>query len=136
LRGASLGAVDDLRLFALLREPSIDGIEEAAEVVDLRWRSCRIDQPLLNAGGAQYALERPRKPAPEGVLMAWAREWAKEGVAVDRRELLPPEGFLALPRRCGWLSIRVVVDRPAKEDEPVETTRGCVRAARRSCTLP
>jgi len=28
-------------------------------------------------------LERPRKAAPEEVLKSWAREWAKEGVAVD-----------------------------------------------------
>ena len=44
-------------------------------------------------------LERPRKPAPEEVLMSWAKEWAKEGVAVDWRKLMPPEGFLVLPRR-------------------------------------
>ncbi len=31
--------------------------------------------------------------------MAWAREWAKEGVAVDWEKLLPPRGFIALPRR-------------------------------------
>jgi len=35
-------------------------------------------------------LERPKKPAPEEVLMRWAREWAKEGVAVEWRKLLPP----------------------------------------------
>jgi hypothetical protein len=34
-------------------------------------------------------VERPRKVAPEGVLMRWATEWAKEGVAVDWRKLLP-----------------------------------------------
>jgi hypothetical protein len=28
-------------------------------------------------------VSRPRKPAPEEVLMAWAREWAKEDVKVD-----------------------------------------------------
>ena len=28
-------------------------------------------------------LQRPKKPAPEEVLKSWAREWAKEGVAVD-----------------------------------------------------
>jgi putative transposase len=44
-------------------------------------------------------VERPKKPAPEEVLMAWAREWAKEGVAVDWQKLLPPKGFLVLPRR-------------------------------------
>src|SRR5918995_935239 len=44
-------------------------------------------------------VERPRKPAPEEVLMAWAEQWAKEGVAVDWEKLLPPRGFIALPRR-------------------------------------
>jgi transposase len=44
-------------------------------------------------------VERPRKPAPKEVLMAWAREWAKEGVQVDWQKLLPPEGFQVLPRR-------------------------------------
>jgi putative transposase len=44
-------------------------------------------------------VERPKKPAPEEVLMRWAREWAKEGVAVDWRKLLPPKGFQVLPRR-------------------------------------
>ncbi len=51
-------------------------------------------------------VERPRKPAPEEVLMSWAKEWAKEGVAVDWRKLMPPEGFLVLPRRGGWWSVR------------------------------
>jgi transposase len=36
-------------------------------------------------------VERPKRPAPERVLMAWAREWAKEGVAVDWWRLLPPK---------------------------------------------
>jgi putative transposase len=44
-------------------------------------------------------VERPRKPAPKEVLMAWAREWAKEGVKVDWQKLLPPEGFQVLPSR-------------------------------------
>ena len=55
-----------------------------------------VEKPL---GWSVDLLERPRKPAPEGVLMRWAREWAKEGVAVDWQELLPPKGFLVLPRR-------------------------------------
>jgi putative transposase len=36
--------------------------------------------------------------------MAWAREWAKEGVAVDWQKLLPSEGFQVLPRR--WVEER------------------------------
>jgi hypothetical protein len=43
-------------------------------------------------------------------LMAWAEQWAKEGVAVGWEKLLPPRGFIALPRRWvvertfAWLS--------------------------------
>jgi putative transposase len=44
-------------------------------------------------------VERPRKPAPKDVLMAWARAWAKEGVALDWPKLMPPQGFVVLPRR-------------------------------------
>ena len=51
-------------------------------------------------------VERPRKPAPEEVLMRWAKEWAKEGVAVDWQELLPPKGFLVLPSR--WVVERTL----------------------------
>jgi putative transposase len=51
-------------------------------------------------------VERPRKPAPREVLMRWAEEWAKEGVAVDWRKLLPPEGFVVLPRR--WVVERTL----------------------------
>ena len=42
---------------------------------------------------------RERKPAPKEVLIAWAREWAKEGVRVDWEKLLPAQGFQVLPRR-------------------------------------
>ena len=31
--------------------------------------------------------------------MAWAREWAKEGVKVNWQKLMPPQGFVDLPRR-------------------------------------
>ena len=44
-------------------------------------------------------VERPRKPAPKEVLMAWAEQWLHEGVVVDWQKLLPPKGFVVLPRR-------------------------------------
>jgi len=50
-------------------------------------------------GWSAQLVERPRKPTPKEVLMAWAREWTKEGVKVDWEKLLPPEGFRVLPRR-------------------------------------
>jgi putative transposase len=44
-------------------------------------------------------VERPRKPASKEVLMAWAEQWLHEGVVVDWEKLLPPKGFVTLPRR-------------------------------------
>ena len=44
-------------------------------------------------------VERPRKPAPKEVLMRWAEQWSHEGVVVDWEKLLPPKGFVVLPRR-------------------------------------
>jgi putative transposase len=35
-------------------------------------------------------VERPRKPAPEEVLMAWAKEWAKEGLGRRLEEAIAP----------------------------------------------
>jgi putative transposase len=61
-------------------------------------------------GWSVQIVGRPRKPAPEEVLMAWAKEWAKEGVKIDWQKLMPPQGFVVLPRRWvvertfSWLS--------------------------------
>ena len=57
-------------------------------------------------GWSVELVERPKKPAPDGVLMKWAREWAKEGVRVNWQKLLPPKGYLVLPRR--WVVERTL----------------------------
>jgi len=57
-------------------------------------------------GWSVELVERPQKPAPEEVLMRWAKEWAKEDVAVDLQKLLPPKGFVVLPRR--WVVERTL----------------------------
>jgi putative transposase len=44
-------------------------------------------------------VRRPPKPAPEKVMIAWAREWHGAGRKVDWRRLVPPRGYVALPRR-------------------------------------
>jgi putative transposase len=44
-------------------------------------------------------VRRPSKPVPEKVARTWAAEWAKEGQKVDWQRLMPPRGFVALPRR-------------------------------------
>jgi putative transposase len=44
-------------------------------------------------------VQRPPKPAPKDVLMAWAEQWTNEGVTVEWERMLPPQGFQVLPRR-------------------------------------
>lgn len=51
-------------------------------------------------------VERPKKPAPQEVLMAWAREWAKEGVALDWQKFMPQQGLVVLPGR--WVVERTI----------------------------
>jgi transposase len=51
-------------------------------------------------------VERQKKPAPEEVQMRWAKEWERDGVSADWRELLPPRGFIVLPRR--WVVERTI----------------------------
>ena len=55
-------------------------------------------------------VRKPAKPIPEKVAKVWAQEWAKEGLKVDWQRLMPPRGYVALPRRWvvertfSWLS--------------------------------
>ncbi len=44
-------------------------------------------------------VRKPPKPVPEDVAKVWAREWAKEGKKIDWRRLMPPRGYVPLPRR-------------------------------------
>jgi hypothetical protein len=48
--------------------------------------------------------------------MAWAQQWAKEGVRVDWQKLLPPKGFQVLPRRLGCRE-NICVDLSQPQDE-------------------
>ena len=47
-------------------------------------------------------IRRPQKPVPEEVARNWATEWAKEGKKVDWQKLMPPRGFVVLPRPGSW----------------------------------
>jgi putative transposase len=44
-------------------------------------------------------VRKPPKPVPEKIAKIWAEEWAKEGKKIDWQRLMPPRGFLVLPRR-------------------------------------
>ena len=73
-------------------------------------------------GWSVDVVEPPRKPAPKDVLMAWAREWAKEGVKVEWEHLLPPKGFVVLPRR--WVVERTIawIDQNRRMSKDYERT--------------
>ncbi len=58
-----------------------------------RW----VEEEVL--GLSVEIVRRPPKPIPEKVAKVWAQEWAKEGREVDWQRLMPPKGFVALPRR-------------------------------------
>jgi putative transposase len=66
---------------------------------------------------------KPRKPLPEEVAKRWAEEWAKEGKEVDWQRLMPPKGFLVLPRR--W-----VVERTFEPSRGSATTGGWPKTTR------
>jgi putative transposase len=51
-------------------------------------------------GWTAEIVRHPPKPAPEEVMRRWAGEWAKDGVELDPKKLLPAEGPRPfLPRR-------------------------------------
>jgi transposase len=85
-------------------------------------------------GWSVDVVESPKKPAPEKVLMAWVAEWAEEGLSVDWQKMMPPEGFVVLPRR--WAVERTIAWIDQNRRMSLWITRGRVRAGRRWCTLP
>ena len=80
-------------------------------------------------------VRKPPKPVPEEeVAKVWAREWTKEGKKIDWQKLMPPRGYVALPRR--WVVERTFSWLVQNRRLSLWTTRGFVRARRRSSTRP
>jgi len=51
-------------------------------------------------GWTAQIVRYPPKLAPDEVMRVWVRGWAKEGVAIEWKKLLPPKGSRSfLPRR-------------------------------------
>ena len=57
--------------------------------------------------------------------MAWAEQWLHEGVVIDWEKLLPPKGFVVLPRTGGWWNALSPGDLPQQEDELRDYERLC-----------
>ena len=92
--------------------PEQDGLKLLLE--SARTGLSRLSHLWLDAGyegrGRRWAQEvmglsvevvrKPPKPVPEKVARVWAEEWARaEGKKIDWQKLMPPRGYVALPRR-------------------------------------
>jgi transposase len=76
---------------------------------------------------------KPPKPVPGKVARVWAGEWAKaEGEKLDWQKLMPPRGYVALPRR--WMVERTFSWLGQTRGMSLGTTRGYVLAQKRSST--
>ncbi len=77
------------------------------QCLSLLWRDAGYTREGKGANWVEKALRwtaqivrHPPKLAPDEVMRVWVREWAKEGVAIQWKKLLPPKGSRSfLPRR-------------------------------------
>jgi putative transposase len=53
-------------------------------------------------GWSAEIVRHPPKPAPEEVMMRWAREWAKERIVIDPKKLFLPRRWV-VERTFSWL---------------------------------
>jgi putative transposase len=79
-------------------------------------------------------VRKPPKPVPEEVAKRWAAEWAKEGKKIDWQRLMPPRGYVALPRR--WVVERTFSWLSQNRRMSLWTMRGCAQAQKRLSTRP
>jgi putative transposase len=94
--------IRDRQGLKLLLEPASTGPTRLSQL----WLDAGYTGQAKGAGWVQRTLgwtaeivRHPPKPAPEEV-MRWTREWAKGGVELDPKKLLPPEDpGPVLPRR-------------------------------------
>ena len=81
-------------------------------------------------GWTAEIVKHPPKPAPEKVMLRWAREWDKEGVAMEPEKLLPPKAPGHSCRVVGWWSGPSPGSR--RTGGWPKTTRGCAPPGRPS----
>jgi putative transposase len=115
----------------LLVEPARDRLARLSPMwvdASYRGRGRRWVEEVL--GLSFDVVRKPPKPVPENVARIWAQEWANEGKAIDWQRLMPPRGFVALPRRWvveltfAWISHSRRMD--------LVTARGCAPPVKRS----
>jgi putative transposase len=99
---------DGLKLLLNSARTAVSGLKHLWLDAGYEGRGKRWVEEVL--GLSVEIVRRPPKPIPEVVARSWAEEWAKEGQMVDWQKLMPPRGFVVLPRRWvvertfSWLS--------------------------------
>jgi putative transposase len=99
---------DGLKLLLDSARTAVSGLKHLWLDAGYEGRGKRWVEEVLNL--SVEIVRRPAKPVPEEVARSWAQEWAKEGQKVDWQKLMPPRGFVVLPRRWvvertfSWLS--------------------------------
>jgi putative transposase len=99
---------DGLKLLVDSARTAVSGLKHLWLDAGYEGRAKRWVEEIL--GLSVEIVHRPPKPIPEEVARSWAQEWAKEDKKVDWQKLMPPQGFVVLPRRWvvertfSWLS--------------------------------
>ena len=99
---------DGLRLLLQSARAALSRLKHLWLDAGYEGRGKRWAQEVL--GLSVEVVRKPPKPIPEKVAQIWAQEWAKEGKKVDCQRLMPPRGYVPLPRRWvvertfSWLS--------------------------------
>ena len=88
---------DGLKLLLDSARTAVSGLKHLWLDAGYEGRGKRWVEEVL--GLSVEIVRRPPKPIPEEVARTWAEEWAKEGQMVDWQKLMPPRGFVVLPRR-------------------------------------
>ena len=98
VHSAKVPEQDGLRLFLL--ESARSGLSRLKHLwldAGYEGRGKRWAEEMM--GLSVEVVRKPPKPIPEKVARIWAEEWAKEGKQVAWQRLMPPRGYVALPRR-------------------------------------
>jgi putative transposase len=88
---------DGLKLLLDSARTAVSGLKHLWLDAGYEGRGKRWVEEVL--GLSVEIVRRPPKPVAEEVARTWAQEWAKEGQKVDWQKLMPPRGFVVLPRR-------------------------------------
>ena len=97
VHGARVPDQDGLKLLLDSARTAVSGLKHLWLDAGYEGRGKRWVEETLDL--SLEIVRRPPKPIPEEVARSWAAEWAKEGQKVDWQKLMPPRGFVVLPRR-------------------------------------